>query len=275
MFAQKEAIVRLLQDDDPETVNLVKQKLAERGPAAIPDLQELAAIDDERVSAHAAQVLGEIDSRVATEEFSSICADFPNEGDIESASWVLARVLLPGVRIDPARRQLDDWALELRRRLAPGASARRNVQTMATFLGSELGFRGDADNYYRVENSVLPRVIETRTGIPISLTLLYQLVADRAGVTVDGVNFPGHFLARHEDVLFDPFEGGTIVDLDYCETMLQRQELSLQPAHLHRANPRAMLRRILANLLYIFQNEEDQAANAARCAGWIRALEPR
>ena len=79
---------------------------------------------------------------------------------------------------------------------------------LADFMADELCFRGNTDDYYSERNSLLPHVIETRMGIPITLAILYRMVAGRAGMKVDGINLPGHFIARHGEVLFDPFTKG-------------------------------------------------------------------
>jgi regulator of sirC expression with transglutaminase-like and TPR domain len=95
-------------------------------------------------------------------------------------------------------------------------------------------------------------VLDSRKGIPISLTLVYMLVGQRAGAPVEGVNLPGHFLARHGSVLFDPFHQGRVLGRRDCEEILRRQNQRLEDWHLAAATPRQMLTRILANLLYVY-----------------------
>jgi len=275
MFQQKDAIVRLLRDDDPLTVSLVKQQLAESGREAIASLEDLLRIDDETVTRHVRDVLGQIDARAAAEAFTELCPVFPVHGDItniEAANWLLARALLPGVDVRAHASQLAEWARELGDLREREDDPRARVERLAEFLGGQLEFRGNTDDYYNADNSLLPTVMESRLGIPISLTLVYMLVGARCGVTVEGINFPGHFLARHDGVLFDPFERGRIIGIPECRQILARQKLELQPNHLEAADAVAMLRRMLANLLYVSQNQGDME-QAAVISGWIRALE--
>ncbi len=271
MLPQKDAIVRLLRDDDPSTVRLVKQQLAQGGVDAIADLRDLLLVDDEKVTRHVSEVIGEIDSQAATDALTALCPVFPEDGDLEAANWLLARAVLPGVDVNRCIAQLDAWADALGnvRKIHP---AEKRILALSAYIGTTLNFRGNADDYYSVDNSMLPRVVATRLGIPISLTLIYMLIGKRCGVQIEGVNFPGHFLARHDEVLFDPFERGRILRISDCEEILARQRLKLQPTYLDTASSRAMLRRILANLLYAFQNGGD-ADKAARVTGWIHALE--
>jgi len=76
MFEQKEAIVRLLRDDDPHTVTLVKTQLAVAGPEAIPGLQDLLTTDDETVTRHVREVIAEIDAKDASRQLSDLCRAF-------------------------------------------------------------------------------------------------------------------------------------------------------------------------------------------------------
>jgi regulator of sirC expression with transglutaminase-like and TPR domain len=272
MFEQKDAILKLLRDDDPQTVSLVKQQLATRGLAAVPGLEDLLAIDDETVTRHAREVLAEIDATQAADQFSRLCPNFPDSGDLEMANWLIARSLSPGVDVTGAKRQLDQWGRRLGNIVSGISSAEARVRLMASFTGEQLGFTGNSDDYYNAENSLLPFVIESRVGIPISLSLVYICLGERAGMAIEGVNFPGHFLVRHHRILFDPFERGRVLTERDCEAILKRQSLPRSEAHFVTASPRIMLRRMLANLLYVFQNENAKD-RAAQIAGWIRALD--
>jgi len=272
MFPQKEAIVKLLQDDDPRTVDLVKDQLALQGSAALPSLQDLLTMYDERVTEHVKDVMGRIDSEEAGQELSRVCQNFAEYDDLEGFCWLLARAMLPGTDVAEWRGLLDQWAGQATQYRAPEDTAEDRVRLLAHFLGGQLGFRGNTEDYYNPDNTLLPRVIGTRLGIPITLTLLYMLVGQRCGLRVEGINFPGHFLARHDGVLFDPFERGRIIGIAECRQILARQKLELQPNHLETATPIAIARRILANLLYVYQSDEENDA-AGKVTGWLHALD--
>ncbi len=272
MFAQKDAIVKLLQDDDPRTVDLVKDQLALQGSAALPSLEDLLTMYDECVTEHVKDVMGRIDSEEASQELGRVCRTFAEHGDLEAFCWLLARALLPGANASEWRALLDEWAGQLAHYRSNEDTAEDRVRLLAHFLGGQLGFRGNTEDYHNPDNTLLPRVIATRLGIPITLTLLYMLVGERCGLRIEGINFPGHFLARHDGVLFDPFERGRIIGIPECRQILARQKLELQPNHLETATPIAIARRILANLLYVFQSDEEAEA-AGRVTAWLHALD--
>ncbi|MGA7880636.1 MAG: transglutaminase-like domain-containing protein [Terrimicrobiaceae bacterium] len=271
MFAQRDAIVRLLQDDDPETVRLVKEQLAQGGEELISGLRDLVQMGDERVCRHARDVLAEIAGQGADEEFHLLCHFFNDESDLETACWMLAHTLDPSVDIESFEHKVNQWGRQFLVRISGTVSNRQRAQALAEFMADELCFRGNTDDYYSERNSLLPHVIETRMGIPISLSILYRMVAGRAGMKVDGINLPGHFIARHGEVLFDPFHKGRILAKADCEEILSRQNLKLRAWHLEPATPRQILLRVLANLLYVYDLRKDLDKHA-RVNMWIKAL---
>jgi regulator of sirC expression with transglutaminase-like and TPR domain len=274
MFSQKEAIVRLLRDDDLTTVNLVKQQLAGGGSASIPGLRDLLSVDDAEVTRHVMEVLGEIDAREAGVEMERICQALHTDADLEQANWLLARIFLPGCDTAKYLRMINDWGNHLKTTLAEVTRPGRRITIFTGFMALELGFTGNSGDYYNPDNSLIPKMIETKRGIPISLSLMYMLVGRRAGLTVEGINFPGHFLIRCENMLMDPFEQGRVLTQDDCEEILARQKLPFNHSHLEAAAPRTMFKRMLVNLLYIYQSEGDEHRNE-RIAGWIKLLDGR
>lgn len=272
MYEQHEAIVRLLRDNDPPTVTLLKTQLVEGGPDSISHLRALAEVDDATVSAHAHDILAEIESRQAFDDFTLLCHLFPDDGDIESASWLLARIFLPGVDATHYQRKLEVWGRQLTRLTSSAISTRERVAILTNYMANDLGFRGNSEQYYDFHNSLLPSLVDSRLGIPISLAILYMSVAARAGMKVEGINLPGHFIVRHGDILFDPFHRGKILMQSDCEMILRKQKLVFQPAYLEPASGRMILIRVLANLLYIYQDNGDEEQRE-RIANWLKALE--
>ncbi|MEQ1862145.1 MAG: transglutaminase-like domain-containing protein [Chthoniobacteraceae bacterium] len=266
---RREALLSLLGDDDPQTVALVKAQLAAAGPPMLAELRQLEELADPVASFHVRDVIAEIQERSSEITFMQTCRRFGEHGDLEAAEWQLATVLLPGEDFTAARALIDEWGAEVNRRFAKAPTPLDRVETLAEFLHFEQRLRGNDDDYYNVRNSLLPAVIETRLGIPISLALVYQLVGRRAGLHIDGIGLPGHFIVRHEDVFFDPFHGGRRVGLDECRALLEQQKLVLLPQHLVPATPKQMLIRTLTNLYFITEQTNPQLA--AKMSEWITA----
>lgn len=271
MHPQHEALLKLLSDGDDVTVRLVKEQLAGSRETRVEDLQDLAHCDNPVAAMHARDVLHDVIQRRALADFERCCDAFDDASSLEDACWLLGSALLRGTEPAPYRQRLAQWADELRRRLQRPADDRRRVEILASFLSGELLFQGNTEDYYNERNSLLPSVLDSRRGIPITLTLVYMMVAGRAGAAVEGINLPGHFIARHGGILFDPFHHGRILSRDDCNEILRRQNQSLEEWHLQAATPRQMLMRMLANLLYVFHRKGD-TEQYARVKAWSHLL---
>jgi regulator of sirC expression with transglutaminase-like and TPR domain len=144
------------------------------------------------------------------------------------------------------------------------ADPRGPIETLNQYLFEDQGFAGNTANYDDPRNSFLNQVLDRRVGIPITLALVYIEVARRAGVRVEGVNFPGHFLLRfpfgpdddHESAVFiDPFHRGAVLSITDCRTLLRHhagEAITFEPSLLAPATKQQILIRILINLKWIY-----------------------
>jgi len=198
--------------------------------------------------------------------------------DLAIAALMIARVEYPRLEAGPYLDQLDALGDEARRRvtaapIVPGAAPPRvdpdryaRVMVLNEYLFKELRFVGNEVQYEDPRNSFLNEVLDRRTGIPITLALLYMEVARRAGLYVQGINFPGHFLLRcparrglqySEDLIIDAFHGGALLSEDACRELLRRHadddEHETFEAHLlgHATKPQ-ILARMLLNLKRVY-----------------------
>lgn len=160
--------------------------------------------------------------------------------------------------------QLQEWAEAVVARVHD-----RNPQALLAhghqLLFEELQFRGDSEEYYHPFNSYLPLVMERRKGNPILLALVYREVMRRAGLTVYGVNSPGHFLAAVQDaedgplMYVDAFGGGRLMSEEEIYRLIEQITNSSIPHSdqmLPLATPRQWLHRMLQNLANIFARED-------------------
>jgi regulator of sirC expression with transglutaminase-like and TPR domain len=132
--------------------------------------------------------------------------------DLARACLEVAEDEYPGLDVDACLAQLDAMAATVRSRLAADAFPEQRVAALNHHLFGELGFRGNADAYYDPRNSYLNEVLARRTGIPITLAVVYMEVGRRVGLALHGVSFPGHFMVklrvRRGDLVLDPFACG-------------------------------------------------------------------
>jgi regulator of sirC expression with transglutaminase-like and TPR domain len=137
------------------------------------------------------------------------------------------------------------------------------------------GFAGNRSDYHNPQNSYLNRVIDRRTGIPVSLSALWLDVAARLGWPFAGLNMPGHFLicvsGSGDDIIVDPFNDGAVLTRAECGHMglaLFGSDFRLRPEHLAHVGTRDILRRMLGNLHSIYLVRRDWP----RCTKVLRRL---
>jgi len=132
------------------------------------------------------------------------------------AALEIARIAYPDLDPGPSLRQLDGLAAAIRPHLGAVATPADAAAIVAARLSDPLGFHGNRDDYYDPRNSFLNDVLERRTGIPITLAAVLIEVGARLGVRIEGVGFPGHFLACAAGArgprFFDPFFDGQELD---------------------------------------------------------------
>jgi regulator of sirC expression with transglutaminase-like and TPR domain len=174
-----------------------------------------------------------------------------------AALWVAAEEEPGRVDVERCLARLDELGAEARARMEGHGSP---VEALNRYLFEELGFAGDQANYYAPRNSLLNHVLERRLGIPITLSVVYMEVGRRAGLKVEGVGMPGHFIVRAsggDDVralLVDPFYG-KVIDEDECRQRLDTiygGQVPLGEEHLRATGPRDILVRVLGNLKAIY-----------------------
>ncbi len=189
--------------------------------------------------------------------------------DLLVASLVAVEYEYPGLDVSRYVARVDAFA-EMARSAARAGGApdegARDGQLVAldrTFFG-ELGFRGNQDDYYDPKNSFINEVIDRRTGIPISLSVLYIELGRRLGLDLAGLSFPGHFLVRYQAgdqlVFIDPFHQGARLDVEALEGRLRRvvgPGAELAEEHLEPASKHHMLTRLLTNLAAIYRRAGD------------------
>jgi regulator of sirC expression with transglutaminase-like and TPR domain len=175
--------------------------------------------------------------------------------DLAIAALMIARVENPALDSGPYLDQLDALGREAAKRVAALPELHRRIAALNDYLFRELGFAGNEVEYEDPRNSFLNEVLDRRLGIPITLALVYMEVARRADVSVVGVNFPGRFLLRSQDLIIDPFGGGTLLSEEACRDLLRHHagEEATWDAHLlARATKPQILVRMLLNLKRIY-----------------------
>lgn len=200
-------------------------------------------------------------------EFAMLAAREPIP--LARGALLIAKDEYPDLDLEKYLDQLAALAREAEPALRAAEGTVEKIQTLSDFLFTRKGFEGNREKYGDPRNSFLNDVLERRLGIPISLSVVYIEIGRRLGLNLYGVSFPTHFLVKAVDdrgeLIIDPFNEGSILDLDEIRARLQqiyRQPLEVHPDMLKPVGARHILARMLRNLKNIY----------ARAADWQRVL---
>lgn len=200
--------------------------------------------------------------------------------DLAKAALAIAQQEYPDLEVGEYLNALDTMAMEIAEQLPPERYPLKVLKTINQYLYTDLGFQGNSQDYYDPRNSFLNEVIERRTGIPISLALLYLEVAKRIDFPMVGIGMPGHFLIRPDfedaEIFVDAFHQGEILFKQDCLDRLRQlyqQPVQLKPNLLEPVTNRQYLVRMLTNLKFIYiQNQAIK--KALEMVEWILLLFP-
>jgi regulator of sirC expression with transglutaminase-like and TPR domain len=185
--------------------------------------------------------------------------------DITRAALYIAQIEYPDLNVDRYLKILDSMGSVVAQRLPATKYPLKVIQTINQYLYAELKFQGNGTDYYNPCNSFLNDVIDRRTGIPITLALVYLHIAKQIGFSMVGIGMPGHFLIRPDfedsEIFVDAFDRGEILFAEDCRQKLMniyQQDIPAIPTELlHPITNRQFLFRILNNLQSIYLNQPD------------------
>ena len=273
----------LLADPSPLVQREVRRELERRGKAALPLLQAIARQGEARARTVARSILlGHGRTQVAGRMVKlALAAD----ADLERGLLLLSRFEEPGLDLRPYVLALDAMAAEVLKRLEARPGLPSRAALLADYLGRELGYRGQPEDYHHPDNVYLHRAIVRKRGLPLTLTALYLFVARRAGIRAAPVALPGHVILRIYEadgraVLCDPFHGGAPLSDRDCLQYLAQHGLPFEPRWFDDASDLAIFGRHVGNLRQSYsqrglEREVRLLASVGRCIAQRTAREVR
>jgi regulator of sirC expression with transglutaminase-like and TPR domain len=204
-----------------------------------------------------------IETIKARQLFSEIAAKDEETFPLDRAALALALEEYAGLDIAEYLRRLDTLAARAEVLVGLDRTPVDYIESINEILFVQEGLRGNSENYYDPCNSHLNQVLDRRLGIPVSLSLIYIEVARRMGFPVQGIGFPGHFLAKHvsngRDIIIDPFNMGKILTENDCQELLDKihgGKVAMSASLLQPMEKRTIITRMLYNLKGIYTQKE-------------------
>lgn len=197
-------------------------------------------------------------------QFGEMMARPDSAVDLAEAALLIACEEYPDLDVGRYLARLDEMGRTLRERVGPDPRPEALVAALNQYLFDQQGFHGNTRDYHDPKNSFLNDVLDRKTGIPITLSTVYMETARRAGLAIEGVGLPGHFIVKvngpDRDLLVDPFHGGLVLSEEDCQRRLDRVyggRVKMEPQMLAGCDRKQILARVLGNLKAIYMKAED------------------
>lgn len=261
--AQRKALEGLLDDPSPAVRAALLAQFTRHGRESVELLRWFASQPNRVLALHANSYLRELNFSDPVTEFRGFIRSLNYE--LETGALLLSRTVNPDLDIGACCTQLDEMAARCRQLIAEPATAREKCRVLNRVLFHEYGLRGNTDHYTDPLNSYLDQVLIRRKGIPISLSIVYLLVADRAGLNLSAVGFPGHFMVgcyeEHVPFFVDPFNAGVFLNAGEVFALLRSSSVNASVSDLAPTPVREVLCRCCRNLVnhYTAASEPERA----------------
>ncbi len=270
-------LLSFLADRSEPAASLAKAQLKAALRERPASRKWLETVNDPVIEQEARLLLEETRLEALLDSFRTLAAEGENL-NLEQGACLLSTLAYPDLKFSDVSRPLDAMAADVKAVLdqEETPSVAHQVGVLRRYIFEHQGFVGNERQYFDPDNSFINRVLERRTGIPITLSCVYLFVAWRLGLPAAGVGLPGHFIVSHGRapavIYVDPFHGGRLLTRHDCIAIVRRRGVAFQDAFLEKTSPRQMLLRMILNLMNVY-TEQSLASRAQWLSGLLALLQ--
>jgi regulator of sirC expression with transglutaminase-like and TPR domain len=254
------ALRSLLDDTQPAVRRALLGHFQRHGAASANFLKEIVAGKNRVLAWHARWFLDELKFSDPVAEFKGFIRSLNYE--LETGALLLARTVTPELDIGECCAQLDDIAGRCRELISEPMSLREKCRVINRVLFHDFGFRGNREHYTDPLNSFLDHVLARKKGLPITLSIVYLLVAHRLGLSLEPVGLPGHFMigcyVEETPFFIDAFEQGALRSAHDVFLILRANHVDPKPTDLAPTPVREVLCRCCRNLVHHYRAAGDE-----------------
>jgi regulator of sirC expression with transglutaminase-like and TPR domain len=270
-------ILKLLDDESPEIRKIVHATLLENSTEII--LDDLVSRLDLTgpVYRQLKNTLREIHFDMVCRIFTRLCESQLEDIDLEKTVLLLSYWNNPDVEVQEIVAQLDEMAADIRKEMPVSGHPLSFIDIVNKQLFSKWGFKGNSKDYYNPDNSFIDLVLTNRTGIPISLSVIYILIARRLGLPLIGIPMPAHFIVKYDDsedeIYLDPFYNGKIYNREECIHYLNQAQIKNIDDILGGCPNYEIISRMMRNIHLVYTSYQDEPEKSKQVEELLKLLE--
>ncbi len=269
-------LIQLLTDRDALIRQKVRDQLIDFGEDALPFLEMAVREEEGPLRIQAQEVIGAIFPKKLGEKFRQLARKGAGRDvDLETGMLLIMEFGYPESDPQTCRKNLDSLAHRLEKNLSAGADPSQTVCALIHLLFQQENFQGNKENYMDPDNTYLNKVLDHKTGLPITLSALCVLIAGRLGLPVVGVGLPGHYIAKYDlprrPIYFDPFHHGRLLTRADCVQIVEQFGQPFEEHFLSPATNKETLVRMMNNLAQAYHNSNEME-KAETLSNYIKIL---
>ena len=269
-------LIQLLTDRDKFVRQKVRTQLIELGEDALPFLEMAVRSEEVSLRVQAQEVISAIFPEKLGEKFRQLAQKgMGRDVDLEAGMLLIMELGYPDSNPQSCKENLDSLAHRLEQNLTPDADPSQTVFALTRLLFQQENFKGNKENYMGPDNTYLNKVLDHKTGLPITLSALCILIAGRLGLPIVGVGMPGHYIAKYnlpkDPIYFDPFNQGRLLTHADCVQIVEQFGQPFEEHFLSQSTNRETLIRMMNNLIQVYR-EFNEPEKAETLSGYIKIL---
>lgn len=267
------ALLSLLDDPDKDVFIQVREKLLSIGEKVVPALESVWEQSfDTGIQSKVENIIHEIQFNATVRSLKEWAAD--HEQNLLTGAIIIAKYQYPDLNIDKLKRQIQQIRQDIWLELNDKLTALEQVKIINHILFDVHNFSGNTQNYHAPQNSYINNVLESKKGNPLSLSLVYLIVAQDLKIPIYGVNLPEHFVLCYKDIhqllsvktkrdeemmtkgiLFyiNPFSKGAVFGKGQLDIYLKKMDMKIEATHYQPCTNLEMIKRLLRNLVFSYK----------------------
>lgn len=268
-----DALLSLLDDPDKDVFEQVRNKFLSLGEKAIPVLENIWEQSfDAAMQSKIENIIHDIQFNYTAQALKEWAAT-PDQ-NLLAGALLIAKYQYPDLNEQKLKRHIQQIRQDVWLELNDKLTALEQVKILNHILFEVHNFSGNTQNYHAPQNSYINNVLESKKGNPLSLSLIYLIVAQELKIPIYGVNLPEHFVLCYKDVhqlmtvktkrdaemiakgiLFyiNPFSRGAVFGKAQLDIYLKKMDLDIQPSHYQPCSNLEMIKRLLRNLVFSYK----------------------
>ena len=261
-------LIKLLDDEDEEIYENIKKRFLLYGEESKNFLSEFTKSEDFLIAERSKEIITLLDFKLVENKIRELFLNKKNL--LERAVFLISEFGYPNVDFDNYKMIIDKIAFDIGsrigRKIKKVSSAFEKIKIFNEYLFQRKGFKGNTENYNETDNLYINKVIDRKMGIPVSLSILYLLIAYRLKLPIYGVNLPSHFIVKYQDdkeeLFIDPFNQGIVISRKEAVKFLKQLGLSEEEfnsiSFLNNSNERDIIKRYINNLIHVYEKNNEK-----------------